>query len=32
VDRVQTAQTRQLAACIRCKVQRIRVSHCVIRL
>jgi hypothetical protein len=27
VDRVQTAQTRQLAACVRCKMQRIRVSH-----
>jgi len=30
VDRVQTAQTRQLAACVRCKMQRIRVSHTVI--
>lgn len=27
VDRVQTAQTRQLAACVRCKMQRIRVSR-----
>jgi hypothetical protein len=32
VDRVQTAQTRQLAACVRCKMQRIRVSHIVIAL
>jgi hypothetical protein len=30
VDRVQTAQTRQLAACVRCKMQRIRVSHIII--
>lgn len=27
VDRVQTVQTRQLAACVRCKMQRIRVSQ-----
>lgn len=30
VDRVQTAQTRQLAACVRCKMQRIRVSYIII--
>jgi hypothetical protein len=30
VDRVQTAQTRQLGSCIRCKMQRIRVSHIII--
>jgi hypothetical protein len=30
VDRVQTAQTRQLGSCVRCKMQRIRVSHIII--
>lgn len=30
MDRVQTAQTRQLGSCVRCKMQRIRVSHIII--